>query len=48
MSRDEAQEILECQQDFAYLKMKINLKSDTELQPWGFDRDNGQGAVQQC
>ncbi len=48
MTRDEAAEIIRDQGlYFDYLKgrvMKINLEGD-ELNPWGYDRDNGQGSV---
>ena len=48
MTRDEAAEIMRDQGlYFDYLKgrvMKINLEGD-ELNPWGYDRDNGQGSV---
>lgn len=36
---------------FDYLQgrvMKIDLTSDTEFDPWGYDRDNGQGAAQRA
>jgi hypothetical protein len=35
--------------DFDYLKgrvIKVNLSGD-EIDPWGYDRDNGQGAVEE-
>lgn len=47
MSRDEAAAILEQSQSFDYLKgrvMKVNLRGD-EFDPWGYDRDNGDGAA---
>ena len=50
MDRERAQNILdEGQTYFDYLKgrvMKVNLSKDDEFDPWGFDRDNGQGAAQ--
>jgi hypothetical protein len=49
MTRDEAAELLRRYPlaYFDYLKgrvMKVSLK-DNELDPWGYDRDNGQGAA---
>jgi hypothetical protein len=49
MSEDEASKILQHQIDFDYLKgrvMKVDLSGD-EIDPWGYDRDNGQGAVEE-
>lgn len=48
MTDDEAAKLLEDQAYFDYLKgrvMKVNLAGD-ELDPWGYDRDNGQGSLQ--
>ncbi len=49
MTREQAQELLDAGKTyFDYLKgrvMKIDLSSD-ELNPWGYDRDNGPGAAQ--
>jgi hypothetical protein len=45
MRIEEAQRLLESQDYFDYLNgrvMKISLKGD-ELDPWGYDRDNGSG-----
>ena len=51
MTTDEAQALLDSGQDyFDYLKgrvMKIDLHGD-ELDPWLYDRDNGQGAAAQA
>jgi len=47
MKEDEATELLKDQTYFDYLKgrvMKVDLTGDT-LDPWGYDRDNGQGAA---
>lgn len=47
MTTEEANKLLEQTTDFDYLYgkvMKINLSSD-ELNPWLYDRDNGQGAA---
>jgi hypothetical protein len=48
MTTEEAKQILDSGQTyFDYLKgrvMKVNLEGDS-LDPWGFDRDNGQGAA---
>jgi len=49
MSVEEAQELLP-QGDFDYLKgraMKVDLSGD-QLDTWGYDRDNGEGAAQQA
>lgn len=48
MTIEEARELLKHQTYFDYVKgrvMKINLEGDT-LDTWGYDRDNGEGAVQ--
>jgi len=48
MTCEEAAEILSQQTDFDYLKgrvMKVDL-SGHEFDPWGYDRDNGEGAAQ--
>lgn len=48
MSTMEAEELLKGQTYFDYLKgrvMKINLEGN-ELDTWGYDRDNGEGAAQ--
>lgn len=48
MQQSEAIELLKKQKYFDYLKgrvMKIDL-SGNELDPWLYDRDNGQGAAQ--
>ena len=49
MTREQAQEIIGAgQTDFDYLMgrvMKIDISGD-ELNPWGYDRDNGQGSVE--
>ena len=51
MTREQAQELIGAgQTDFDYLKgriMKINISGD-ELNPGGYDRDNGQGAAQRA
>lgn len=47
MSEEEAGGLLQGQTYFDYLKgrvMKVDLSGD-ELDPWGYDRDNGQGAI---
>lgn len=47
MSYGEAKYLLEERTYFDYLHgrvMKIDIKGD-ELSPWGYDRDNGRGAV---
>ena len=47
MTIEEARELLKESVDFDYLKgrvMKVYLGGD-ELDPWGYDRDNGQGAA---
>ena len=47
MTVDEAVSLLEQETYFDYLKgriMKIDLSGD-ELNPWGYDRDNGNGAA---
>ena len=47
MTKEEAEELLSHNSDFDYLKgrvMKVYLGGD-ELDPWGYDRDNGQGAA---
>lgn len=49
MTRDEAAELLSQQTYFDYLKgrvMKVDLGGN-ELDPWGYDRDNGSGAAQE-
>lgn len=49
MTVDHAREILKTQHDFDYLYgrvMKISVSGD-ELNPWLFDRDNGEGAVEE-
>jgi hypothetical protein len=51
MTTEEAEELLEDQTYFDYLKgrvMKIDLKSDVEFEEWLYDRDNGQGAAQRA
>lgn len=51
MTREQAQEILDAGHTrFDYIKgrvMKVSLSGD-EFDPWGFDRDNGQGAAQEA
>lgn len=51
MTREEAQSLLDAgQTDFDYLKgrvMKVDL-SGNELSPWGYDRDNGEGAAERA
>ena len=51
MTREEAQELIGAGQTyFDYLNgrvMKIDISGD-ELDPWGYDRDNGQGAVEKA
>ena len=50
MTRDEAEELLKVRTYFDYLKgrvMKIDL-SGNELDTWGYDRDNGQGAAEKA
>lgn len=47
MTENEAEELLKMTTHFDYLKgrvMKVDLKGD-EFDPWGYDRDNGQGAA---
>jgi hypothetical protein len=47
LTKEEAEELLKEQTYFDYLKgrvMKVNLGGD-ELDPWLYDRDNGQGAA---
>lgn len=47
MPLNEAQDIVSRCLDFDYLKgriLKVDLESDF-LDPWGYDRDNGQGAA---
>jgi len=47
MTREEAEELLKETTDFDYLRgrvMKVDLSKD-ELNPWCYDRDNGQGAA---
>lgn len=47
MTEQEAETLLTKQSYFDYLKgrvMKIDLSEDV-LDPWGYDRDNGEGAV---
>lgn len=47
MTVEEARELLKRTTNFDYLKgrvMKVDLSGDT-LDPWGYDRDNGQGAA---
>ena len=47
MTRQEAEALLEQGTYFDYLKgrvMKVKLSGD-ELNEWGYDRDNGQGAA---
>lgn len=52
MTREEARKILDSGQTyFDYLKgrvMKVDLSKDDEFNPWGFDRDNGQGAAERA
>lgn len=46
MTTEEADEILQSQTDFDYLKgrvMKVDLSSDIEFEEWLYDRDNGEG-----
>lgn len=48
MSVEEAEALLKQCTYFDYLKgrvMKVDLKGDT-LDPWGYDRDNGEGAAE--
>jgi len=50
MTKEEASALLEKTTYFDYLKgrvMKVELKGD-ELDPWGYDRDNGQGAAERA
>lgn len=47
MTEQEAEALLAIRSYFDYLKgrvMKVELSGDT-LDPWGYDRDNGEGAV---
>jgi hypothetical protein len=47
MTRAEAEELLKSDTYFDYLKgrvMKVDLEKD-EFNPWGYDRDNGEGAA---
>ena len=51
MQREEAEGLLEQQQDFDYLKgrvMKLSLRNHKEFDEWGYDRDNGAGAAQRA
>lgn len=51
MTRKEAEELLKGTDYFDYLKgrvMKVSLSSDTELNPWLYDRDNGPGAAERA
>lgn len=48
MTENEASKLLKEQQYFDYLKgrvMKVDLSGD-EFDPWGYDRDNGDGSAQ--
>ena len=48
MSTAQAKLLLSEQSYFDYVQgrvMKVDLKSDTELKPWLYDRDNGEGAA---
>lgn len=50
MSEQEAQEILENQSNFDYLKgrvMKVDLGGD-EFNPWLYNRDNGEGCAERA
>mgnify|MGYP001590687272 FL=1 len=50
MTREEAEGLLKQTTYFDYLKgrvMKVNLAGD-ELDTWGYDRDNGQGAAERA
>jgi len=50
MTREEAEKLLENEHYFDYLKgrvMKVNM-SDDDLNPWGYDRDNGEGAAERA
>lgn len=50
MTQDEAMAKLEKTTYFDYLNgrvMKVDLSGD-ELDPWGYDRDNGQGAAERA
>jgi hypothetical protein len=50
MTREEAEGLLEQTTYFDYLKgrvMKVDL-ADNELDTWGYDRDNGQGAAERA
>ena len=50
MTREEAAVLLEQTAYFDYLKgrvMKVDLSGD-ELDTWGYDRDNGQGAAERA
>ena len=50
MEKEEAEELLLSFTNFDYLKgrvMKIDLSSD-DLDPWLYDRDNGQGAAERA
>jgi len=47
MSEQEAERLLETREYFDYLKgrvIKTRISGD-KLDPWGYDRDNGQGAM---
>jgi hypothetical protein len=49
MTAEQARALLEKTKYFDYLYgrvMKVDLSGDT-LDPWGYDRDNGQGAAEQ-
>jgi len=48
MTRETAEKLLCEATDFDYVQgrvMKVDLSSDTEFDPWLYDRDNGQGAA---
>jgi hypothetical protein len=50
LSLEDCQSLIQDQTDFDYLAgkvMKVNLAGD-EFNPWGYDRDNGEGAAQRA
>lgn len=50
MTEEEARALLPAPHGFDYLKgrvMKLEIKDGT-LDPWGYDRDNGQGAAKRA
>lgn len=49
MTESEAAEILKVDTRFDYLKGRVmKIRIEDKLNPWGYDRDNGQGAAQRA